>query len=724
MAKPKFDAKKFLLEKGEKVGIIGAGALMLLLIILGVWTMVGSADTNAVAGNITKQAKGITQKIQSDASQKPPDLPPWVIEPVKFDMLWAKNYENNPPFIDIVLDNAKRGSPTILMPVEFQVDLVRVPISVYNFQGSGDSKKIAVTFTKEVQKNQRLVDLDKKRKDKDKDKKKDGNNANTGGNFPGMGAPGMGAPGMPGMGAPGMPGMGGGGRPGGRAGMGAGAPSGGMGGMPGMPGMGMPGMPSGQQPNTPVGPRTETGIEYVELKKLGQNHKPAEFIQPVRMVVISASFPFRKQLEEYQKALRYQSLNELAANTADLPVFKGFNVERQVRSVDGKVVQGWTPFEWQMAYKQQIYDKKVLDNEPDDAKIQDSPVIPPDNQHLCMPLPKLAPGRKYPQLTLNSILDTADKLKKTDSSGSSSNSIWGRGKADADIFDRTGAGGEPTEPKDNKEPMDSNSNANLQGLPDFVLIRFVDCTVKVGFVYEYRIQMKVANPNKGKDKLVGRPDYAKAEELVSPYWAEVRFNKDGRVTTGLTIPLETEVYADPLDTKNYYPRPDELKLQLQTWLESIRPQKDNSNYVEQVGDWVVTDIKAHRGQFIGGTENVKLPLWSATAGGYQFKELGKLKTAGKGMVAVDFVSYALLVDFEGGRMPMVMYRNRAITDDAGVEILEMTYDGRLIARAAPADEKNPTRREREVAWNEWQKETEKAAEKPKEGGNNPFGPKP
>ncbi|HLW63944.1 MAG TPA: hypothetical protein VKS79_01410 [Gemmataceae bacterium] len=733
MAKPKFDAKKFFMEKGEKVGIIAAGALMLLLIIWGVTTMIGSADTGAVAGDISKSAKGIQQKIASDSSQKPKDLEDWVTKPVKFDTLWAKNYENNAPFIDIVLDNAKRGSPTILMPVEFQVDLVRAPIETYLFQGTKDNMKIAVTYTKEVQKNERIRDLGKKKRD-EKDKKKDGGNVPPGGNLP-SGLPGGGFPGggFPGGGFPGggmaSGAMGGsGGRQGG-GGQGGGLPQmpAGMA-MPGQGGMGMPGMPSGQQPNTPVGPRTETGIEFVPVNKLGQNHKPAEFIQPVRMVVISASFPYRKQLEEYQKALRYQTLNELAANPADMPVFKGFNVERQVKSVDGKILQGWTPFDWQAAYKAVIYEKKVLDNEPEDPKIQDSPVIPPDNQHLCMPLPKLAPGRKYPPLTLNTILDTADKLKKSDTP-TSTNSIWGRGKGDADIFDRSGAAAENPEPKDTKDPKESDKDNLLQGLPEYVLVRFVDCTVKVGYVYEYRIAMKVANPNKGKDKLVGRPDYAKFEELVGPP-CEVRFNKDGHVVTGLPITLETEVFADPLDTKNYYPsNKDEIKLQLQTWLESIRPQKDNANYVEQVGDWVVTDIKAYRGQFIGGTENVKLPLWSPTAGGYQFKELAKFKTSAKdkGTVGVDFVSYALLVDFEGGRMPQIVYHNRTITDDAGMEILMMTYDGRLIARSAPADEKNATRREREVAWTDWQKETEKAAEKPKEGGTNPFGgsnPKP
>ncbi|HEV3144083.1 MAG TPA: hypothetical protein VGZ47_09390 [Gemmataceae bacterium] len=714
MAKPKFDAKKFLLEKGEKVGIVAAGALMLLLIIWGVMTMIGSANTPEVAGNLSGKAKGIQNRIASDTSQSPKPLEPWVTNPVKFETLWAKNYENNPQFSDIAIDDAKRGRPNILMPVEFQLDLVRAPIATYNITG-GKDPKIAVVFTKEVQKNDKLVDFAKKRGDKNKDKKKDGGSTPPAGGFPGMGGgfqqPGMGFQG-PG-GAPGMSMPGGGGgdsRPGG-SGM-------------GMGGMGMPGMPGGQGANTaPVGPRIETGIEFVELKKLGSNHKPAEFIQPVRMVVISASFPYRKQLEEYQKALRYQNMGELVANPADMPVFKGFLVERQIKSVDGKVLQPWTPFDWQAAYKQQIYEKKVLDNEPEDPKIQDSPVIPPDNQHLCVPLPKLAPGRKYPSLSLNTILDTADKLKKTDS-GASNNSIWGRGKGDSDIFDRSGTGGEPTEPKDNKEPMDSASSANvLQGIPEYVLVRFLDCTVRVGYVYEYRLRMKVANPNKGKDKLVGRPDDAKAEELIGE-WADVRFQKDGRVATGLTIPLETEVYADPLDKKNYNPSSkDEIKLQLQTWLEAIRPQKDNPNYVEQVGDWVVTDLRAYRGQFIGGTENVKLPLWSPTAGGYQFKELGKKSTAkDKGTVGVDFVSYALLVDFEGGRMPPLVYRNRAITDEAGTEILMMTYDGRLVARSNVADEKNGTRREHEVAWNEWQKETEKAVEKPKEGGNNPFGP--
>jgi hypothetical protein len=258
------------------------------------------------------------------------------------------------------------------------------------------------------------------------------------------------------------------------------------------------------------------------------------------------------------------------------------------------------------------------------------------------------------------------------------------------------------------------------------LIRFVDPTVVPGAIFEYRVQIKVANPNFGKDKLVGRPDHAKVEELVGP-WVDVTFMRDGQRTTFLSIPNEMEIYASPADTKGYLEK-DQLRLQIQTWLESIRPQKENADYREPIGDWVVSDIEAYRGQFIKGTKPVKLPLWSPPQNAYQFKELGKTKLPAnlKGTSAIDFDSGVLLVDYEGGKIgqPLPVYRGRTLPpDDSGLEILMLTPDGRLVSRVNSADDKNSLRKGRDDTWLKWLKDTEEAGDKPDPKGPNPFGPK-
>jgi hypothetical protein len=700
MAKPKIDFQKILLEKGEKIGAVAAVGVMGLLIVLGVWTMIDSADTGEEAKKLSDPAAKIQGTIAKDTQQKPKDLAKEILEPVVFDTVVARNYDNPPQFIDIVLDNQKRASPNILAPVEFQVDLARVPIRTYNYQGDKNSE-IAVIYTKDIQPKDRIKKLDERgKKDKKTDDKKQpaapapAGPAGATGAFPGA---------MPG-GAPGALG------PGGMA-MGPGGATG-------------PGG-AGAAPATATS-KTETGVAWVDIKKITQNQKLAEFIQPVRMVVVSASFPYRKQLEEFQKALRYQSMPELLASPSDMPVFKGFNVQRQIRHMDGRIALPWTDFEWQIPYRTQVYKKKVLENEPEDPRIEGLPVIPPDNQQLYLPMPKLAPGRHYPPLALNTILDTADKMKKAGTSPASSS--WVRGSGEGDIFDHSGAGeAEKEKDKEKKDATDMNTGGANEP-PDYCLVRFLDVTVKVGYIYEYRIQMKCKNPNKGKDKLVGRPDYAKVDELVGP-WVDVRFQKDGNLMSGIPIPFETEVYAAPSEHKGNLP-PDQVRLQVQSWLEYIRPQKDNAGYTEQVGDWVVADLEASRGQVIQGSKNVKLPLWSAivgSSGGYQFKELGKVKAPAsqKGTVTLDFPACGTLVDFEGGKTThRYRYHDKTfdITDDSGIEILIVNYEGRLMARTNAVDEKNATRRDREQVWNTWQKDTEAANEKaPDAGTPNPFG---
>src|SRR5262249_37030671 len=154
-------------------------------------------------------------------------------------------------------------------------------------------------------------------------------------------------PGMGGGMGPMGPGMGGG--PGGYMGSGgAGGPPGGMGSM--IPGMGM-------SSGTSAGALKDMGIVAEKISDF--KSKPARFLRPVRMVVVNASFPYEKQLQEFKRALRYNSLSELFANTKDLPEFEGFNVQRQVRRLDtNAVVQPWAPLDWLKNYESIYSDKE------------------------------------------------------------------------------------------------------------------------------------------------------------------------------------------------------------------------------------------------------------------------------------------------------------------------------------------------------------------------------
>jgi hypothetical protein len=65
-------------------------------------------------------------------------------------------------------------------------------------------------------------------------------------------------------------------------------------------------------------------------------------VRPVRMVIVSAIYPMREQLEEYRKALRYASLPELLARRDLLPKPIGLEVMRTEILPGGKA-SPWTP---------------------------------------------------------------------------------------------------------------------------------------------------------------------------------------------------------------------------------------------------------------------------------------------------------------------------------------------------------------------------------------------
>src|SRR5258708_1955071 len=131
MVKPKIDFKKLLLEKGEKIGIISALVIMVLLFVWAGFAVVTSKSKDTLAGDLDKKVSVIRSTMKGNFGE-PQALDPTLLKKIEYPDM--KSHETQ-YFIALQLDNTNRGSPRILEPTEFQVDLVRAPILVYMFNG-------------------------------------------------------------------------------------------------------------------------------------------------------------------------------------------------------------------------------------------------------------------------------------------------------------------------------------------------------------------------------------------------------------------------------------------------------------------------------------------------------------------------------------------------------------------------------------------------------------
>ena len=122
-------------------------------------------------------------------------------------------------------------------------------------------------------------------------------------------------------------------------------------------------------------------------------------------------------------------------------------------------------------------------------------------------------------------------------------------------------------------------------------------------------------------------------------------------------------------------------------------------------------LKVHRGQFIGETTKIKLPIWSMVAGTFLFRDPQNSRPAASmfaprqrsdGMWPVDFtpLPQAILVDFEGGHGTYLANRKQVI-DQAEVDMLILGDDGKLFVRRSQVDLNDPERKKREETWRKW-----------------------
>jgi hypothetical protein len=766
--------KQLLLQKGERIGFIAAAALLLLFLSLGVIVAANSDSTSQINNKIEGTIKSANQKLQNPGDNPPPPDPVTQEVPTLLAINFTQYRTLNPFFNEADIVNPKRMSPKVLPPTETMVEFVMgtAPAMETITDPATGKTLIGVLKNRAPAANDatKVKELLKRRR----------------GPQPGAGAPKArppvppGMPGGPPSGVGGPTGVPGGGIPGGGF---PGGPPGGIRGGP--PGMGGPGFNNVQT--------QELQVEYVDVdSKEAEKALPAQALMTLRMAVVTGFLPYKKQVEEYVRALRANDWYELGN---DLPLYRGLIVERQVLTFDGKdTLQDWTPLDIKDTFAE-VY-ARVLEWEPntmmsaeqfkDNQEYKDlyfyfDRLVPDFYQRLVLPRPKLISGT-YAPITLTSAIGALKELKKLGDRPPLKSQRQQRFDKEADPFGdpnigRTGQfgpGGDATMPGGSGGPrgdggpkggfVPPGAPPGAPGRPGFPpgapgpdmgdrgpnapqgqapavpeeawMFRFIDVTTEPGYAYRYRVKFKMYNPNFKRDpRELATPNLAKDEELESKDWYVVK--------DLVRSPQDEFVYAASDERKANPPRitekvplgqyANETWLQIHRWFRDVRPK--GQTRAEPVGDWVIADIHAVRGQYLGDTPKIELPTWSMTQGKFLFRDNPPPRRSTAPRSAKDRRSWeiefspridgkeVLVVDFEGGTgQHIANSKGKPVEDTVSMDILLMTEDGRLRLARSTADLANDERKKRVEAWTAWLDRVEQDTQAAITQGNNPFGP--
>lgn len=694
-----FDFKQFMLEKGERLGFGAALVVMIALIGFGTAEGLTSDSPSTTADWIKGKANTIEQQINTGST-------PGAIEPL--EPIFQKGIDISPVkpeafasatpnFFDTPLEISKRLNPVVLTPVEYNAQLVRAAVKSMMISPQRDRVQMGVLIPVDKPKNAaNLTPQQKAYMD-----------------WLAMRAQMM-------------------------AGMGMGRP----GGVP-LPGAGNPGVGGAGD-----APSTEYKLEWVDVTKIPAGAEPAEEVKPVRMAIVSASFPYHAQLVLYKQALRAQSFAELAKHE-DLPRFQRLAVQRRtIDTASGKVKEDWRELSLDQDYRPIL--ATAVGTEPDSMELRR--LIFPGG--LVMHRPVLARG-SYPEPNLGMIAKALRVLNQNAGKGEQTiltpleRKLQGE---NVDIFEPVARPDEdPRRPRQPVRPMGDGAGPREKEaeivVPDHCLVRFIDVTVKPGFTYEYQVQVKVTNPNFGKKADVAYAPLAEVKELSSAWGPEK--------PVSLTVPRELYVYGTEIDDRTLKAKTqldpkllndkDVAWMQVHRWLEATNLNPEQRGSQVNVGDWSVGDVPVRRGEYIGRTENVKLAIWFPPKRAFDIAVpiqavtkpgiIGAKPQVIRG-IPVNFATEDLLVDWDGGKItqsfrtstdPKAPSKN--VNEDANVEYLIMTPEGKLQMRSSRADKANPERAERYGEWDAWVKQVEAGGGKPATGKEaktpikDPFGKK-
>jgi hypothetical protein len=640
MAK-KFDYKQFLLTHGERIGLGVAGAVTLLILITSLFLSgrgFRSGSATEKAEEIEKTTK-VVERALTDPNNKPQekDKPPKDADASKFG-LNKETVDSTKFVVSSLIPPDSSGSLGRRKPTVFPLDEAiaaadRVNVRTYIITGNEDKMNIMLLESE-------------------------------GGDKKGGPAAGGGA----GLGS----GAGLGGFGGGRGGS-AGGPPGGMGGMDGRRGSGRSGMYGDPGYAGSTEGRKEKKPYPVPLNELEKHTDKikAEQVRPRHVAVIAASFPYLKQLKEFQAKLGKPIADILAEASVEqgldksaLPNFRFIGVQAERREVDGN---GKPLTEFAAIDLGDYYDLSFLTGrrfEPEDpalAAVSFSGLVmhkllqlraeKPGDSKTAGPGSPGAPGSpggpaggkaggggiglggsagpggsgagapgagstppagdpakdRYPKVENDLKL-----LKKT------LDELKGKNPAQVfkpppqfrrDRFDPFAAdSGTPTD--SNTDPSGAAPKSEGTEYPEYCLVRVVDYTIQPGKTYEYRLRVVMGNPNFGR-KDVSNPTFA-LDKMISSEWYQV--------PTSLYVEPDLYYYAvDQKQLKNgdykvanagYNPRANEVVLQAHRYLPDTKLKGGVTLFV---GEWSVSErFFAARGEYVGRNLRSEIPYWRYT----------------------------------------------------------------------------------------------------------------
>ncbi|HEV3203078.1 MAG TPA: hypothetical protein VGY77_01785, partial [Gemmataceae bacterium] len=266
-----------------------------------------------------------------------------------------------------------------------------------------------------------------------------------------------------------------------------------------------------------------------------------------------------------------------------------------------------------------------------------------------------------------------------------------------------------------------------QAFPEKCLVRFIDPTVAPGLAYEYRIQIKMANPTHGQEARAVSKQMTKEKDILGP-WQPITWKEGDKIVSQVAVSDELLFYVVNEDKPAGAPatgnpartapqNEDKLAVQIHRWLGEIRSKPGQQSNTIDVGDWSILERRlVHRGEYLGKIEEVEIPVWNTPFNrpGFAIHPEEKIQRQGQAKIRtirhkgapVDFSAdpvqdgKALLIDFEGVDR-VVGGGSRPPKHTGPVEALIMTADGRLLVRNSIDDANSQERKDRVKAWADW-----------------------
>lgn len=510
-------------------------------------------------------------------------------------------------------------------------------------------------------------------------------------------------------------------------------------------------------------PNVKVVTEFVPFEQLGEkkNASLIKTIRPVNMVEIVAAFPYREQVEEFKRQLHTTSdevLKEESHEDEEIPAddatgtalktklnsfrFLGVVVERRQVDLQGRPLfpdegkdKGYKEINPGEGFKTLLV-QSLGQTQPED----------PDHEKLLLDglvMYRPLAAREYPALEkeLDKIKTTVEKLKKANKAAGAAPRTNPR-PDNFGTFSRPpvtlpggeqGASGGPRPSGAQQKPGLGAAHGSAGAAdepPDYCLIRVIDVTVKPGESYQYRIRVRMANPNLGRDDVADSFDAVMTNENNKELKPSPTKGTWFVVPDVVSLPADMHYYVvdqKAVDGQGYKGNNargtvsrEQTVLQIHKFIENAGTGQAKNI---PVGEWSVAErVILSRGEIIDRPVRTPMPIYFEDEEKWklaQTKDLGANPDPG---IDVPFEGVkghpAILVDFDGG----------TAKEPGGQEVLILGPDGRLRAHYAEADKENPERKKLLQEWRDRLEATNKQGgasdpnSKPKTGGR-PFGSK-